>query len=541
MTDTQQQQNPALPGEEKEKRVGSGAGTGRASGRLPGLEDLAARMNITPPTNTTSASSRPRLATSLLRTNSGTGTTVGGGGSGTGPPSASSDKPTESQIPLPAVSISVSDPNGEEVKPSKPMPRGYKNVPSLDAIAGRLKAQKEKEKEQQEPSGKSGDESGSGAVELEQGEIEEGKSEVDTSVLHPLRHKWTFYFDSKPPPPRTTGESPVPYTPSNTETGEYEAGLKVVGKFRTVEDFCRLFNWLKPPSKLERSSNYHMFKEDIKPMWEDPANANGGKWVITMRNNPVLLDRCWSWLAMGLVGQELDDREDMICGAVVSLRSRIDRIQLWIRQKDDVERVNAIGKKLVKLLDLDREPGIQLEFQVCGGGAVLDDLEGRDGVLVWWRFTRLDAVIPFAHLLCALFLSYPYHHYRHTFLFWLSYAFGIVSDQNALFTFLAVIVTRLFNSDERAPASKYISIMPPQPSFRRGPDTPGSEQGPSYFGRGGGAFGAFGRGGGAFGGAGRGKGDWGAPKSAVEGSAPFGANAGAGHARSSSASGTGDK
>ncbi|ELU44299.1 hypothetical protein AG1IA_01675 [Rhizoctonia solani AG-1 IA] len=41
MTDTQQQQNPALPAEEKEKRVGSGAG--RASGRLPGLEDLAAR------------------------------------------------------------------------------------------------------------------------------------------------------------------------------------------------------------------------------------------------------------------------------------------------------------------------------------------------------------------------------------------------------------------------------------------------------------------------------------------------------------------
>ena len=76
--------------------------------------------------------------------------------------------------------------------------------------------------------------------------------------------------------------------------------------------------------------------------------------------------------------------------------------------------------------------------------------------------------------------------------------------------------------------------MPPQPSFRRGPDTPGSE----HFGRGGGAFGAFGRGG-AFG-SGRGRGDWGAPKSAVEGSTPFGA-AGAGHARSTSTSGAGDK
>ncbi|KAH7345750.1 translation initiation factor eIF 4e-like domain-containing protein [Rhizoctonia solani] len=433
MADAQQNSTPPLEDKEKEKR--------RAAGRLPGLEDLAARMNVAAPTST---STRPRLATSLLRTNSSTGT---------GPPSASSDKPNE--IP-PPVSISVSDPNGEEVKPAQPMPRGYKNVPSLDAIAGRLKAQKEKEKAAEEGGAAAESEPGTGAkVELEQGEIDESKPEVDTSVLHPLRHKWTFYFDAKPPPPRATGEAtPVPYTPSNTETGEYEAGLKIVGKFRTVEDFCRLFNWVKPPSKLERSSNYHMFKEDIKPMWEDPANANGGKWVITMRNNPALLDRCWSWLAMGLVGQELDDREDMICGAVVSLRSRIDRIQLWVRQKDDVERVNAIGKKLVKLLDLDREPGIQLEFQ--------------------------------------------------------------------------------FNSDERPPTAKYISIMPPQPSFRRGPETPGSE----HFGRGGGAFGAFGRGG-AFGGAGRGRGDWG-PKSAVEGSAPFG-GAGAGHARSSSTSGAGDK
>jgi hypothetical protein len=29
-----------------------------------------------------------------------------------------------------------------------------------------------------------------------------------------------------------------------------------------------------------------------------------------------------------------------------------------------VERVNAVGKKLVKLLDLESEQGVQLEFQV---------------------------------------------------------------------------------------------------------------------------------------------------------------------------------
>lgn len=49
---------------------------------------------------------------------------------------------------------------------------------------------------------------------------------------------------------------------------------------------------------------------------------------------------------------------------VVSLRPKIDRIQLWTRSKDDVERINAIGKKIVKLLDVANEPGIGFEFQV---------------------------------------------------------------------------------------------------------------------------------------------------------------------------------
>lgn len=169
----------------------------------------------------------------------------------------------------------------------------------------------------------------------------------------------------------------VPFTPSTAtsdppnsaahymapESDEYEAGLTVIGEFDTVESFCRYFNWLKPPSRLERNSNYHLFKSGIKPMWEDEANANGGKWVLTMKNNPQLLDRCWSWLAMALVGEDLDEGDE-ICGAVVSLRSKVDRIQLWTRTKEDVEKINGIARKMVKLLDVSEADGIGLEFQV---------------------------------------------------------------------------------------------------------------------------------------------------------------------------------
>ncbi|KAL1711377.1 hypothetical protein EV715DRAFT_298188, partial [Schizophyllum commune] len=60
---------------------------------------------------------------------------------------------------------------------------------------------------------------------------------------------------------------------------------------------------------------------------------------------------------------ELEEGHDEICGAVVSLRAKVDRIQVWKRGKDDVERLNGIGKKLVKLLDISEADGIGLEFQ----------------------------------------------------------------------------------------------------------------------------------------------------------------------------------
>lgn len=192
---------------------------------------------------------------------------------------------------------------------------------------------------------------------------------------HPLQFTWTIYHDTKsnkftPYTPAPTSSAPDgSFTPSNPgaplppESHDYEANLTLIGSFSTVESFCRYFNWLKPPSKLEKNSNYHLFKSGIKPMWEDPSNAGGGKWVLTMKNNPALLDRCWQWLCFALVGEELEDGQDEITGAVVSLRAKVDRIQVWTRGKEDVEKLNGIGKRLVALLDVGEGDGIGLEFQ----------------------------------------------------------------------------------------------------------------------------------------------------------------------------------
>ncbi|KAI1311291.1 hypothetical protein EDD11_003504 [Mortierella claussenii] len=134
---------------------------------------------------------------------------------------------------------------------------------------------------------------------------------------------------------------------------------------RQVELFARYFNWIEKPHKMEIGANYHLFKDGIKPMWEDPANANGGRWILTLSSRNVeLLDRCWMELAYALVGEQLDAGDD-ICGAVLSRRTKADRLAVWVRDKENVQAINGIGKRLIQILDLAKER-ITLEFQITG-------------------------------------------------------------------------------------------------------------------------------------------------------------------------------
>jgi translation initiation factor 4E len=72
-----------------------------------------------------------------------------------------------------------------------------------------------------------------------------------------LHSKWTMWFDN----PRF----------ANPEI-EWKDNLTNCGTFDTIEDFWRIYNNLKPASTLSVNSNYHVFREGIVPMWEDPNN-----------------------------------------------------------------------------------------------------------------------------------------------------------------------------------------------------------------------------------------------------------------------------
>ena len=92
---------------------------------------------------------------------------------------------------------------------------------------------------------------------------------LDLSILtrppmkHRLQNTWTLWFFRQ------------------DRSQEWEENLKEVVNISTVEDFWALYNHIELGSRLPVGSDYCLFKAGIKPMWEDGANAAGGRCVMS--------------------------------------------------------------------------------------------------------------------------------------------------------------------------------------------------------------------------------------------------------------------
>ncbi|KAI1722920.1 eukaryotic initiation factor 4E domain-containing protein [Ditylenchus destructor] len=160
----------------------------------------------------------------------------------------------------------------------------------------------------------------------------------ELSSRHPLQTKWALWY--------LKGD----------RTKEWEDCLKRVSIFDTVEDFWALYNHILPASSLTWGSDYYLFKDGIKPMWEDESNVNGGRWLVTVdkQKRAQKLDTYWLELMMAIVGEQFEEFGDHICGAVVNLRQKGDKVALWTKDatQDDVNmRIGEIMKSKLALPD----------------------------------------------------------------------------------------------------------------------------------------------------------------------------------------------
>ena len=83
----------------------------------------------------------------------------------------------------------------------------------------------------------------------------------------------------------------------NKKIDDYEDNLRNVGKFNTAEEFWGYYQHIRRPDSLPRGCEFLLFKEGIKPIWEDEENLNGGRFVLHIKR--IFSNKAWEDMLLG--------------------------------------------------------------------------------------------------------------------------------------------------------------------------------------------------------------------------------------------------
>ena len=167
-------------------------------------------------------------------------------------------------------------------------------------------------------------------------------AEPDFTQKHPLESKWTLWFDN-------------PDGKQKQSQSQWGQTLRAVYTFDTVEDFWCLYNNIIPPSRLSNMSDLHLFKEGVEPKWEDPTCEHGGKWTaILAKGNSQLLDTNWLHAVLACIGEQFDEGDE-ICGIVVNVRPKNNRIAVWTKSASNEAAQISIGRQLKEIFGMPEQ------------------------------------------------------------------------------------------------------------------------------------------------------------------------------------------
>jgi translation initiation factor 4E len=119
------------------------------------------------------------------------------------------------------------------------------------------------------------------------------------------------------------------YRPPTSKNSDYEKSTRPMCKISTAQHFWQVYSHLKHPSGLPTVSDYHFFRDGIRPVWEDDENRKGGKWILRLKKG--VADRYWEDLLMAMIGDQFAEAGEEVCGAVVSVRSGEDVFSIWTK------------------------------------------------------------------------------------------------------------------------------------------------------------------------------------------------------------------
>jgi len=201
------------------------------------------------------------------------------------------------------------------------------------------------------------------------------KVDVDLSKDPSLRNRWVLWEQ---------------ITSDNSKGQNYSDATHKVASISTVKEFWKYWNHLPQPSELLQNKKFvregedqngkptesmidaiMIFKEGIKPEWEDKLNSTGGHFPFTLKTSlgGGTVDEYWNNLVLGMIGSTIEPAE-MITGIrlvdKLGARAPCIRIEVWFTKYADTENVDLLQKSVESCM-LAKLDGTQ---SVCTWGKV---------------------------------------------------------------------------------------------------------------------------------------------------------------------------
>lgn len=155
---------------------------------------------------------------------------------------------------------------------------------------------------------------------------------------------WKVYFDHQAAAKGAT-------------TNNFEDSMQVLGTFNTMSDFWERFSGLMN-EKLPQKSNVRVFQSNLRPVWEDPMNRDGGKWiVVTSKQKSVGV---FNEVLAAMVGGKF---ECELSGLVLSKKVREDLVSIWTPSGLPVSALEALRDNISDLLETHLALKAEMTFQ----------------------------------------------------------------------------------------------------------------------------------------------------------------------------------
>jgi len=157
---------------------------------------------------------------------------------------------------------------------------------------------------------------------------------------------------------------------NDAKNAQYSDATHKVASFSTVKGFWKYWNHLPQPSELLDGKKFvretaesrnvvdalMVFREGIKPEWEDSTNATGGHFQFQLKPGigGGVIDEYWNNIVLGMIGGTIEP-VDMITGVrlvdkLAQNRTASIRIEVWFSNFEDTTQVDLLQRNLEKCM-----------------------------------------------------------------------------------------------------------------------------------------------------------------------------------------------